>query len=257
MKYIQGKYRIIEKKAIACQMYSFLIECPEVAEVAKPGQFVHILPTGYTLRRPISICGIDKNKGTLRIVFEVRGEGTEEISELNQNELIDMLAPCGNGFTLNENYKKVALVGGGIGTPPMLPLAEFYGEKAVAVTGFRNSSAVILKDEFTKTGAETVICTDDGSAGFHGLVTVPLEEELKKGSMDCIYACGPKPMLKAVSELAEKYSVECQVSLEERMGCGIGACLVCACKTKAQDGSEHFAHVCKNGPVFNSKEVIW
>ncbi len=257
MKYIQGKYRISEKKSIACQMYSFIIDCPEVAEVAQAGQFVHILPDGYTLRRPVSICGIDKKKGTLRIVFEVRGEGTEEISKLNENDLIDMIAPLGHGFSVDEKYKKVILIGGGIGTPPMLPLAEFYGEKAVAVTGFRNANAVILKNDFEKTGAETIICTDDGSMGFHGLVTVPLEKEIEKEKPDCIYACGPKPMLKAVSEIAEKFSIECQVSLEERMGCGIGACLVCACKTKQADGSEHFAHVCKNGPVFNSKEVIW
>ncbi|MGN0605967.1 MAG: dihydroorotate dehydrogenase electron transfer subunit [Oscillospiraceae bacterium] len=257
MKYTQGKYRIIEKKAIANQIYSMTIECPDVAAVAQAGQFVHILPNGYTLRRPISICGIDKQKGTLRIVFEIRGEGTEEIAKLNENELIDMLAPLGHGFTLDENYKKVMLIGGGIGTPPMLPLAEFYGNKAVAITGFRSASAVILNNDFKNTGAENIVCTDDGTMGFHGLVTAPLEDEIKKGGIDCIYACGPTPMLKAVSKLAEDNDIPCQVSLEERMGCGIGACLVCACKTKLENGEEHFAHVCKNGPVFNSKEVIW
>lgn len=257
MKYKQGRYRIAEKKAIAAQIYSFIIECPEIAEIAQAGQFVHILPDGFTLRRPISICGIDRKNGTLRIVFEVRGEGTEKIAKLNENELIDMLAPLGHGFSLDENYKKVMLIGGGIGTPPMLPLAEFYGEKAVAVNGFRNASAVILENDFRKTGAKTVICTDDGSMGHHGLVTEPLAEQIKKGGIDCIYACGPTPMLRAVSKLAEENNILCQISLEERMGCGIGACLVCACKTRQDDGSEHFAHVCKNGPVFNSKEVIW
>jgi dihydroorotate dehydrogenase electron transfer subunit len=257
MRYKQGKFRILKKTAVAGQIYSFVIECPEIAEIANSGQFVHILPEGRTLRRPISICGIDKKKGTLRIVFEVRGDGTEEISRLNENELIDMIAPLGHGFEIDSNYKKVVLIGGGIGTPPMLPLAEIYGEKAVAITGFRNASAIILSNDFKNTGAENIICTDDGSAGIHGLVTKPLEDILAKDKIDCIYACGPKPMLKAVSEMAESKDIPCQVSLEERMGCGIGACLVCACKTKTEDGKEYMSHVCLHGPVFDSKEVVW
>ena len=144
MKYTQGKYIITEKKAIAREIYSFTILCPEVAQVASPGQFVHIRANGFTLRRPISICGIDKEKGTLRIVFEVRGEGTAELTRLNEGELIDMLAPLGHGFTVDGNLDKVILIGGGIGTPPMLPLAKIYGVKAVAISGFRNASAVIF-----------------------------------------------------------------------------------------------------------------
>jgi dihydroorotate dehydrogenase electron transfer subunit len=138
----------------------------------------------------------------------------------------------------------------------MLPLAERFGENATVITGFRNSSAVILQDDFKKTGAKTILCTDDGSTGIHGLVTVPLEEVLKSQSVDLVCACGPMPMLRAISSLVDTYHVECQVSLEERMGCGIGACLVCACKVK-RDGEEQMLHVCKNGPVFNSKEVVF
>lgn len=256
MKYTQGKYPLIKKESIAKEIYSFTILCPEVAEITKAGQFVHILPKGYTLRRPISICGIDKIKGTLRIVFEVRGDGTKELSETQTGELIDMIAPCGNGFALNQDIKKVVLIGGGIGTPPMLPLAEIYGEDATVITGFRNASAVILQDDFKKTGAKTILCTDDGSTGIHGLVTNPLEEILKSQKVDLICACGPTPMLKAISKMASDFNVECQVSLEERMGCGIGACLVCACKVN-KNGEEQMLHVCKNGPVFNSKEVVW
>ena len=136
MKYTQGKYIITEKKAIAREIYSFTILCPEVAQVASPGQFVHIRANGFTLRRPISICGIDKEKGTLRIVFEVRGEGTAELTRLNEGELIDMLAPHGHALTVDGNLDKVILIGGGIGTPPMLPLAKIYGVKAVAISGF-------------------------------------------------------------------------------------------------------------------------
>ncbi len=256
MKYTQGKYIITEKKAIAREIYSFTILCPEVAQVASPGQFVHIRANGFTLRRPISICGIDKEKGTLRIVFEVRGEGTAELTRLNEGELIDMLAPLGHGFTVDGNLDKVILIGGGIGTPPMLPLAKIYGAKAVAISGFRNASAVILQDDFKRTGADTVLCTDDGSAGYHGFVTDPLAKELENGGIGMVYACGPMPMLKRIAAMCAEKNVPCEISLEERMACGIGACLGCACRTKRND-EEYFAHVCKDGPVFNAEEVLW
>lgn len=256
MKYTQGKYQIAGKNSLAKDIYSIEITCPEIAEIAQPGQFVHILPAGFTLRRPISICDINREKGTLRIVFIVKGDGTKEISKLNEGDLIDMLAPLGHGFTVNDSFKKVVLIGGGIGTPPMLPLAKYYGKKAVVISGFRSAEAVILQNDFKQTGAETILCTDDGSMGTKGFVTEPLKELLEKGGIDAVYTCGPTPMLKNIAAIANEKNVYCEVSLEERMGCGIGACLVCACKTK-KDGEEHFAHVCKNGPVFNSKEVIW
>lgn len=256
MKYTQGKYIIAEKTAIARNIYSFTISCPEVAQIAVPGQFVHIRIGSFTLRRPISICGIDPVKGTLRIVFEIRGEGTSEIANLNKGDVIDMLAPLGHGFTVNPDFKKVILIGGGIGTPPMLPLAEAYGEKAVAISGFRNASAVILQEDFAAAGAETILCTDDGSAGIHGFVTQPLEELVKNGGVDAVFACGPTPMLKRITEICKENSIYCEISLEERMACGIGACLGCACKTKRND-EEYFAHVCKDGPVFKAEEVLW
>lgn len=256
MKYTQGKYIIAEKSAIARNIYSFTISCPEIAQVAVPGQFVHIRIGSFTLRRPISICGIDPVKGTLRIVFEIRGEGTSEIANLNKGDVIDMLAPLGHGFTVNPDFKKVILIGGGIGTPPMLPLAKAYGEKAVAISGFRNASAVILQEDFAAAGAETILCTDDGSAGIHGFVTQPLEELVKNGGVDAVFACGPTPMLKRITEICRENSVYCEISLEERMACGIGACLGCACKTKRND-EEYFAHVCKDGPVFKAEEVLW
>jgi len=256
MKYTQGKYIIAEKSAIARNIYSFTISCPEIAQVAVPGQFVHIRIGSFTLRRPISICGIDPIKGTLRIVFEIRGEGTSAIADLNKGDVIDMLAPLGHGFTVNHDFKKVILIGGGIGTPPMLPLAKAYGEKAVAISGFRNASAVILQEDFAAAGAETILCTDDGSAGIHGFVTQPLEELVRNGGVDAVFACGPTPMLKRITEICKENSVYCEISLEERMACGIGACLGCACKTKRND-EEYFAHVCKDGPVFKSEEVLW
>ena len=256
MKYTQGTYVITEKQAIARETYSFTISCPEVAEAAQPGQFVHIRAKGFTLRRPISICGIDKEAGTLRIVFEIRGDGTSAIAELNKGDLIDLLAPLGHGFTVNDSFKKVVLIGGGIGTPPMLPLADHYKEKAVVISGFRSASAVILQDDFGKTGAQTMLCTDDGTLGIHGFVTQPFSELVKEGGIDAVYACGPMPMLKGIAEICRENGVFCEISLEERMACGIGACLGCACRTVRND-EEYFAHVCKDGPVFNAEEVLW
>lgn len=256
MKYTQGSYIIAEKMAIARNIYSFTISCHEVAEAAVPGQFVHIRAKGFTLRRPISICGIDKEKGTLRIVFEIRGQGTEEIAKLNKGDLIDMLAPLGHGFTVKHDAEKVILIGGGIGTPPMLPLAKIYGKKAAVISGFRNSSAAILQDDFKAAGAEVILCTDDGSAGIHGFVTQPLKELAEKGGISAVYACGPMPMLKGVAAICKENGIFCEISLEERMACGIGACLGCACRTKRND-EEYFAHVCKDGPVFNAEEVLW
>ena len=252
--YFQDKYRIVSKKAIGRDIYSFEIYCPEVAKAAVPGQFVHIRANCFTLRRPISICGIGED--TLRIVFEIRGEGTAEIARLNEGDLIDMLAPLGHGFSLDPYLKKVVLIGGGIGTPPMLPLAKYYGSRAVAISGFRNASAVILQEDFKKTGAETILCTDDGSTGIHGFVTEPLKELAAKGGIDAVYACGPMPMLKNIAAICKENGIFCEISLEERMACGIGACLGCACRTVRND-EEYFAHVCKDGPVFNAEEVLF
>lgn len=257
MKYTQGMYPILEKRAIAQDTFSFTLYCPEVAAIAQPGQFVHILPAGFGLRRPISIAGIDPDAGTLRIVFAVRGKGTGVLAALHEGENMDMIAPLGHGFTLKPDAEHVVLVGGGIGVPPMLPLAKFYGERATAISGFRSFSQVILQEDLEALGARTICCTEDGTAGaVKGFVTEPLEQLLSEG-VDVVYACGPTPMLKAVAAVCERTRTYCEISLEERMACGVGACLGCACKTKNASGEEQFVHVCKNGPVFQAKEVQW
>ena len=253
--YMQGRYPIIAKKAIAKGMFDVTVLCPEVAAQAQAGQFVQIAAEGFFLRRPISICDIDKEKGTLRLVFEVRGKGTDKISELNIEQNIDMIAPLGNGFKVLIG-KKAICVGGGIGTPPMLGIAKLYGENARAISGFRNAGIAILQDDFKAAGAKAILCTDDGSAGIKGFVTDALKAEIEKEKPDIIYACGPMVMLKGVAAIAGQNGIECQVSLEQRMACGVGACLVCVCRT-VKDGKEIFSHVCKDGPVFDSKEVAF
>ena len=251
-------YQIRSMEQLTAAAWSMVIECPDVAAKAQPGQFVNLLPDGnFTLRRPISICGIDPEAGTLRIVFEVRGKGTEALSKLRAGDTVNMLAPLGHGFTLPAPDSRVILIGGGIGTPPMVPLAQYFGKNAVVISGFRNKDAVILQEDFAAAGAKTILCTDDGSAGRYGLVTLPLEEEIAAERPALICACGPLPMLKAAAAIASANEIPCQVSLEERMGCGIGACLVCACRTRDENGDEQYQHVCKNGPVFNAEEVIW
>lgn len=244
-----GDAKILEKTKIAEDVYSIIVE----SNIApKCGQFAHIRVPGFTLRRPISICGYDEKNASMRLVFQVRGEGTRTLSTLCVGDFLDIMTPLGNGFTLLEDAKRVLLCGGGIGTPPMLALAEFYGNRATAINGFANEKSIILDEDFKKLGCETILCTNDGSCGIKGFVTTALEQEINKGA-DAVYACGPMPMLKAVAELSKKHKIFCEVSLEERMGCGIGACLVCACAK--DDGTP--ARVCKDGPVFNALEVEW
>ncbi len=256
MNYCQGTYQITQKDNIAKGCYSFWILCPEIACIAQPGQFVHVRIGSHTLRRPISICEINAKKGLLRIVFEIRGKGTDEIANIPNGGQIDLLGPLGNGFDKPQTENdSVIVVGGGIGVPPMLETAKAYGKNATAIIGFRNASAVILEDDFRDAGIETILCTDDGSKGIHGFVTTALEAQLKEKKPSLICACGPAVMLKTIVKLADAYGIRCQVSLEERMGCGVGACLVCACKS-VKDGKEYYAHVCKDGPVFDSHEVV-
>lgn len=252
--YYCDKYPIIEKKTLARDIFSMTVYAPEAAKAAHSGQFVNISAPGYTLRRPISICEFSRSKGTMRFIFEVRGKGTEEISRLNVGDNLDVLGPLGNGFNIPDSAKRVVLVGGGIGVPPMLSLAKKLGERSTAILGFRDYSRIILADEFEKYGANTAICTDDGSVGFNGMVTKPLENIIRNIGADLVCACGPMPMLKAVAGLCGDNRVPCRISMEQRMGCGVGACVVCSCLT-VRNGQEYYARVCKDGPVFDAKEV--
>ena len=248
MKYDTQNFKLIKNEEIADGIFDWIVENPNLSKLAQPGQFAHVKVPGKTLRRPISIC--DATENTLRLVFQVKGEGTEIMSKIKTGEEVEILAPLGNGFKI-EKGKKYCFIGGGIGVPPMLYAAK-QAENPLVITGFRDKSLVILQEDFKKNGAEVVLTTDDGSAGVHGFVTDVLKERLS--DIDEVCACGPIPMLKAISEIC-KGKVPCQISLEERMGCGIGACLVCACKTKL-NGEEGYAHVCKNGPVYNAEEVV-
>lgn len=249
-KYDTQLFTLVKNERIADGIYDWTVTNDELPKLASCGQFANIKVPGRTLRRPISICDADEN--SLRLVFQVKGEGTRLMSEMKEGEQVEILAPLGHGFEI-EKGKRYCLIGGGIGVPPMLFTAK-QCEKPLVITGFRNKELVILQDDFKNAGAELVLTTDDGSAGRHGFVTDVLSERL--GEIDEVLACGPIPMLKAVAAVC-KGKVRCQVSLEERMGCGIGACLVCACKQKPKGSEAFMSQVCRHGPVYDAEEVFF
>jgi len=255
MDYTKTLAEVLKNEMIAVGFYDMVIKTPQ-ARVASVGQFVTILCGSKTLRRPISICEINAEMESLRIVYQIRGEGTQWLSTVKEGERIDIIGPLGHGFSL-KTAKNVVFVGGGIGTPPLLGAALSCAEKADAILGFRNTSAMILTDDFKSACRNVMIATDDGSYGHHGFVTDLLKKRLEDSECDLVCACGPTAMLKAIASIAEEKGIKCQVSMEERMGCGIGACLACVCKLKGKEDEIRHAQVCKYGPVIDSKEVIW
>lgn len=251
MKYDAQDCKLVSKKQLTPTIYDFRLYNPQLAAIAQPGQFVQVLVPGKTLRRPISVCDVEGD--VIRLVFEVRGEGTELLSHTKTDESINIIAPLGKGFTLDPKEKTI-FIGGGIGVPPMLYSARQCGQNAVVINGFRNKDAVILSEDFEKAAGRLIITTDDGSYGIHGFVTEPLKELIAEADKVC--ACGPMPMLKNIAKIAKEHSVPCQVSLEQRMACGVGACLGCAVPVK-DGGRIIYQHVCKDGPVFDSEAVAW
>ncbi len=255
MAYVQGETLLLKKEKLNKTTYRFTLKSDVISTIGTAGQFVNIRCGEKTLRRPISICKYDRNHNCIVIVFEVRGEGTKWLSECNEGDKLDVLGPLGNGFN-TEIQGKALLVGGGIGTPPMLGVANELKGNCDAIIGFKNIESAILVNDFIDVCEDVTIMTDDGTMGEKGFVTQPLVKALESNEYSTVYACGPTPMLKAISEICIEKKIDCFVSLEERMGCGIGACLVCACKTKHKD-KEKFSHVCKDGPVFKAEEVVW
>ena len=254
---VERKCKIVSKQLLGDAVYMVLEVGDMVRATCKgPGQFVHIkCGEGLLLRRPISVCtcGVYEPSDLLSIVFEVRGEGTQWLAERQEGEELDVLGMAGNGFPIEPNARCL-LVGGGIGIPPMLGCAHYTANNATAILGGRSADKIILTDRFEEVCHKVMVATDDGSMGHHGFVDALVRQELEQDEdYDYVLACGPKPMLRNVAKVAEEFGVKCLVSMEERMGCGVGACLVCACDMA--DGSRK--HVCKDGPVFDSKEVDW
>ena len=233
-------------------IYDLRLAAGEIAAQAVPGQFVSLYSKDGSrlLPRPISLCGIDKEKGELRLVYRVAGKGTAEFSGMRTGMQLKVVGPLGNGFP--QKNKKAFLIGGGIGIPPMLELAKELDCEKQIVLGFRDE--LFLLEDFRNRG-QIYIATEDGSAGTEGNVLDAIRENGLDA--DIIYACGPTPMLHAIKEYAAEQNIECWISMEERMACGIGACLACVCKSKEKDAHSNVKNkrICKEGPVFLAQEV--
>ncbi|MBO5508986.1 MAG: dihydroorotate dehydrogenase electron transfer subunit [Lachnospiraceae bacterium] len=252
MSKIKIRANILRQEMIATDVFSMVIQADKIARQAVAGQFVDLYSADGSklLPRPISLCGIDKENGTLRLVYRIAGEGTREFSKLTSDHTIDVLGPLGNGFT--KEGTRAIIIGGGIGIPPMLQLAkEIDCEKSI-VLGYRDEE--FLSDEFKPYG-NVYMSSDNGAYGVKGTVMDALREYGITG--DIIYACGPTPMLRAIQEYAVSNGIKAQISLEERMACGVGACLACVCKSKEIDNHSMVKNkrVCKDGPVFYAEEV--
>lgn len=252
MSAVKIKAKVRSQESLASDIYSLILYAPEIAKDAKAGQFVSVYSKdgANLLPRPISLCEVDKEEGTIRLVYRVVGKGTQEFSHLVAGDLVDVMGPLGNGFTLRD--KPAILIGGGIGIPPMLELAKELDCEKNIVLGFRDETFLL---EDLEPRGEVYIASEDGKTGVKGNVLDAIREYDIQAEV--IYACGPTPMLRAVKEYALEHDMEAQLSLEEKMACGIGACLACVCKTKDVDSHSHVNNkrICKDGPVFDAREV--
>ena len=242
----KSKYKILENEKIAKDIFKMVLE-GNTEYITKPGQFINIEIEGLYLRRPISVCDYDDK--TVTIIYKVVGQGTEIMSKMNIGDELDILTGLGNGFDLNCEGKTPLIIGGGVGTPPMYRLCKELkknGITPIVILGFGSKDDIFYEEEFKNLGVDVYVSTVNGSYGTKGFVT----DIMKNLDYTYFYACGPMPMLKAVCE--ESKNIKGLVSLEERMGCGFGACMGCTIETKVG-----YKRVCKEGPVFKKEDLIW
>lgn len=239
----QGKFKIVENIPLTEDVMRMVLS-GDTSRITSPGQFVNIRLEGFFLRRPISVCDVEGDR--LTIIYKIVGRGTKAMAEMTGGEL-DLLTGLGNGYDTEPSGDMPLLIGGGAGVPPMYLLARRLmeqGKKPQVILGFNTATEVFLEDEFRNLGADVTVTTADGSYGIRGFVTDAMNREYSY-----FYACGPQPMLKAVSDASKTGG---QLSFEERMGCGFGACMGCSCETLY--GSKR---ICKDGPVLRKEEIIW
>ena len=241
----QSIFEIVSNEALTDCVYKMVLG-GDTSAITAPGQFVNIRLDGMFLRRPISVCDFDEN--TLTIIYKVVGKGTEAMSGMCPGTKLDILTGLGNGYDLSLSGDQPVLLGGGVGVPPMYNLAKKLleqGKKVTVILGFNTKSEIFYEDEFRKLGCDVIVATADGSCGIKGFATTPLENL----SYTYFYTCGPEPMLKAVYRATRTSG---QMSFEERMGCGFGACMGCSCKTLTG-----YKRICKDGPVMKKEEILW
>lgn len=249
MKATQGFYTVQANRQIADKVFEMRLLGPTQA-IVQPGQFINIRLNGYYLRRPISVCSWDEQG--INIIYKILGRGTADLATYTPGTVLDVLVGLGNGFSVTPAAgKKVALVGGGVGVPPLYGLAKALlqnGQPApLVVLGFASKTDAFYYNEFAALGCEVLLATENGSLGTKGFVTGPLAQ----ADYTYYYSCGPNAMLQAVYNVSRQKGIDGQLSFEERMGCGFGACMGCSCKTKLGN-----KRVCVDGPVFLSQEVL-
>ncbi len=240
----QGLFTIIENTALTASVYRMRLE-GDTAAITAAGQFVNIALSGKFLRRPISVCDVEGD--VLTIVYKVVGKGTEQMSRMSVGETLDVLTGLGNGYDLTTAGERPLLLGGGVGVPPLYLLARRLvaeGKDVTVILGFNRADEIFYKEEFEALGAKVIIATADGSVGVKGFVTDALPADYTY-----FYTCGPEPMLKAVYKATITSG---QMSFEERMGCGFGACMGCSCKTLTGN-----KRICREGPVMRKEEILW
>ncbi len=237
-------FKITENTPLTADVYRMVL-AGDTSAITAPGQFVNIKLTGKFLRRPISVN--DCTEGLLTIIYKVVGKGTAQMAAMQPGEVLDVLTGLGNGYDLTTAGERPVLLGGGVGVPPLYMLAKellAMGKQVSVVLGFNKASEVFYAEEFRALGADVTVTTVDGSMGTKGFVTDALPADYTY-----FYTCGPEPMLKAVYRAT---STSGQMSFEERMGCGFGACMGCSCKTLTGN-----KRICREGPVMRKEEILW
>ncbi|MDO4582128.1 MAG: dihydroorotate dehydrogenase electron transfer subunit [Bacillota bacterium] len=256
----KAKVLVNERIRLKADYYLMELAAPGITERAKPGQFLMITPAAQDspfLKRPMGINGISRNNGCVRIIYQVKGKGTRVMTGLRSGDTVELLGPLGNGWHIPPAAQRALMVGGGTGIASILPLAKEIKMRGVLgeiVLGAASAEDIICKEDFTIWG-DVHIATEDGSLGERGRLDIFLNDRTQP--YDMVYACGPVPMMRFVAEWARGLGLPCQVSMEERMGCGFGVCMGCVCETKSGDGPISYKRVCREGPVFDAREVFF
>ncbi len=264
---IQQTCEVLSYKKLSEEYHLISIVSPEIAEAAKPGQFLGLRPPAgrsFILRRPFSIYRVNRRGDwatTIEVVFDIRGAGTAELASLRPHDTIDVIGPAGKPFAIPKKQHSCLLVGGGVGAVPLFFLGDELraaGKQVDVLWGAATASRLVSPIDAKRLGSMTAFATDDGSEGHHGLVTELLPDMIKRCGTEVIYACGPHAMLAAVTRIGLQHGIPVQVAMEELMGCGVGICMTCVQPIWNKDGtSVTYQRTCVDGPVFNGARVAW